>query len=1196
MRSKKNNITAIQDNGVVLEQLESRILLNGASPTPSLYFENEDAIIDSEASNKLFNELDQALSGHNDGLNHNGIFNFFSDPTTWDLTPLLGKEINATTNELVDFVSDMIDNYDEINTLLATDNDISIIETDTPYTSTALTSSATNILYLNFQADIVTPRSSDGWLYSYNPIAPGFDLAKYDWGGQENDAIEHIVNFVAEDYAPYNIAVTTQQPTSGHYTTIFVGGDNDWYDANSHVIGIASYDPGNRRDSNYGFAFTDELSIYANRSETIQDFSEYIANLVTHEAAHALGANHLNDITALMNPYLPTKPQSSSFGENFIPNSSQYQDTQKLIGANIGFKNSYNDDYLNTTMIQMNTSLDGILERRDDSDQFSFISENDGEITVAISTNNYSNLDAYLSIYQKNNMTLITEIDNTEGTTDPIISFIGNKGVEYVIEVSSAMENYSGSYHLELTDTAIIPNSGSRIVVTDTSGDSDDLRLIFENTLIGETTSSSIMIENSGDEPLNITDIITSAGFIIDPSITLPLIINTDATSTIPVYFSPNYGTHYNSTITILSNAQYNSTVTINVSGSGKTASPNLLFVSDTENKYTIDNLIVNETISYPIVVENTGEATLNIYDILYYGDFEVTLPKNSFFSIAPGAIETIMIDVTATTRGDSEGSLTFISNNEGMLNTNLLLSAQVLGGELSILLDDQDIINRNITFNDIMLNKLTTTIIALSNSGDAPLTISAITTTGVFSLGDTLLQNNVFDDIVLSPNEFYNIEVSTTPATIDSLQDTLTITSGDTTFSETNIDLNADVKGGVLSIEEVDGNNDGIYNFNERAANIKHTLPIWKLTNNGNIPITLFFSMENNVSFNLDKITSVTIGAGYAYTLNATLDTKLAHHVHDVLTVTSNDTYETTKSIDLNGDSYAKVKKGNSYKFRNGDGEKITVSLSGPGKAKVVTGLSENDGDIKSISVTSSTTETKLSIKSKQEATVGEINSTNSIGKISASKTTLINSGISIDGYLKTLKLFNLNNDADIAFDAYKNTTLSLNNVDTTGDIEVSGHIKTFNANNFDNGDLTANSFGKIKIAEDFKGSIKTISGDIKKLLIKKGTLSGNIESTGDIKEITVSKGDLTGSVNSNNNIERIYVNKGTVSGNLFAQNNIDLIKTYNLVGSNIEANNIVKINVKSTTIDNIFTSSNTPLLSTLNIDEMFKKDLGPR
>ncbi len=118
MRSKQYNDKTKKDNAVILELLESRILLNAAGPLSSLYIDNEHTINDSPESSKLFTELDQALIGHNDSAHSDGIFTFFSDPTTWDLTPLLGQEVVASTNELVQFVSDMIENYDEIDACL----------------------------------------------------------------------------------------------------------------------------------------------------------------------------------------------------------------------------------------------------------------------------------------------------------------------------------------------------------------------------------------------------------------------------------------------------------------------------------------------------------------------------------------------------------------------------------------------------------------------------------------------------------------------------------------------------------------------------------------------------------------------------------------------------------------------------------------------------------------------------------------------------------------------------------------------------------------------------------------------------------------------------------------------------------------------------------------------------------------------
>ena len=89
--------------------------------------------------------------------------------------------------------------------------------------------------------------------------------------------------------------VTADEPASGEYTTIYVGGDNSWFYPGSSVIGVASYDIGNTDPSNFGFIFTEELSIYQQYSYGDLDrFSEYMGNVITHEAGHTFAVDNVN--------------------------------------------------------------------------------------------------------------------------------------------------------------------------------------------------------------------------------------------------------------------------------------------------------------------------------------------------------------------------------------------------------------------------------------------------------------------------------------------------------------------------------------------------------------------------------------------------------------------------------------------------------------------------------------------------------------------------------------------------------------------------------------------------------------------------------------------------------------------------------------------------------------------------------------
>ncbi|MBN2841939.1 MAG: hypothetical protein JXM68_02550, partial [Sedimentisphaerales bacterium] len=371
-------------------------------------------------------------------------------------------------------------------------------------------------LFLDFEPAIVYSRSGDFWLRQDSITMPGYDLSSYGWAGYEQESIEHILGFVSEDYAAYNVSVTATKPTSGQYTTIYVGGTADWYQTNSNIIGIASYDIGNRDASNYGFAFTEELSTYKSYAgSSVLKFSEYVANLISHEAAHTFGANHVDNAKYMMNPYLSTTYRTSGFGQGAIPDSTSSQDTQNLLGLNLGYKNT-SDDYGDTASdperisisSSNNTTINGILEHITDTDAFKFTASASGIFTADIDTTIYGNLDSTLTIYDAAGIIIHSNNNTTQGK-DSLISFEVTQGQEYTVLVSSANRETSGTYQLTLTAPAGTPE----ISISDSSAVADDSYIDFGNIYINDTTSHTITITNSGSDTLTINNIVTSGNF-----------------------------------------------------------------------------------------------------------------------------------------------------------------------------------------------------------------------------------------------------------------------------------------------------------------------------------------------------------------------------------------------------------------------------------------------------------------------------------------------------------------------------------------------------------------------------------------------------------------------------------------------------------------------------------------------------------
>ena len=267
-----------------------------------------------------------------------------------------------------------------------------------------------NTLYLDFDGDVVSNNTSNDFDLGQSVVnIPSFDLSNQGFGGLEEEAIDHIINYVKEDYSAYDIEVTDKKPIRGKYTTIYVGG-NGWNSLTNRIYGIATLDISNTSPVNYGFAFTENMSYFLNFSDNnVQVFSEYLSTLISHEAGHTFGLEHISNDEAIMYPSIVNNPRNKSFEAGSLY-SKGYQDSQSLLGINLGYVNEIED----AEIINKKSITPGMFERRGDIPSFEFLYYFSEEIKLSQ------------------------------------VIFMDQKNIDYTISINSIEANHSGIYALEV--------------------------------------------------------------------------------------------------------------------------------------------------------------------------------------------------------------------------------------------------------------------------------------------------------------------------------------------------------------------------------------------------------------------------------------------------------------------------------------------------------------------------------------------------------------------------------------------------------------------------------------------------------------------------------------------------------------------------------------------------------------------------
>ncbi|MEG4634711.1 Ig-like domain-containing protein, partial [Microcoleus sp. AR_TQ3_B6] len=257
--------------------------------------------------------------------------------------------------------------------------------------------SATSKIFLDFNGHTT---SGTDWNTFYNRganiVTPAYsiDADTTTFSTTEVATIQEIWQRVAEDYAPFNVDVTTIDPgnlNAANNIRVVIGGSWDqWYEESGGAGGVAWLNSWRWNNDTPVFVFEDNLANGA---------AKYTAEAISHEVGHSLGLYHQSTYDAFGNLIEEYNPGSGSGDTGWAPimgvsyyqnlttwhngtsslGPTSYQDDMSIISAaSNGFGGYRTDDHGNTifsaTALSGTTTLtgSGIITQTSDIDVFSF--------------------------------------------------------------------------------------------------------------------------------------------------------------------------------------------------------------------------------------------------------------------------------------------------------------------------------------------------------------------------------------------------------------------------------------------------------------------------------------------------------------------------------------------------------------------------------------------------------------------------------------------------------------------------------------------------------------------------------------------------------------------------------------------------------------------------------------------------------
>ncbi|MFC1604999.1 CARDB domain-containing protein [Planctomycetota bacterium] len=361
-----------------------------------------------------------------------------------------------------------------------------------PYADTFLLHSnpgASHTIYLDFDGHVTTGTLWNSVWGIPSIVTPAYSLdGSAAFSDTELERIQRIWERVVEDYLPFDVDVTTEDPgtaaliNSGGADTqwgvrVCIGGDwSDWY--GSSAGGVAYPGSFNWNTDTPTFVFEDALG---NGNE------KYTAEAISHEAGHTVGLGHDGNGGTYYGGY-GTGPtgwapimgvayykELSQWSQGEYPGANNSEDDLNIITTTNGF-GYRSDDHGSTLgtasslgMTDGSVSDEGIIERRTDLDYFVFTT-GAGVINLDIDPQYSSpNLDILATLYNSAGTPIATS--NPTGLLDANFNLYLTAGTYYIsidgvgkaaVGTDYGYSDYGSLGYYSITGTLILPDlSGS---------------------------------------------------------------------------------------------------------------------------------------------------------------------------------------------------------------------------------------------------------------------------------------------------------------------------------------------------------------------------------------------------------------------------------------------------------------------------------------------------------------------------------------------------------------------------------------------------------------------------------------------------------------------------------------------------------------------------------------------------------------
>jgi hypothetical protein len=270
--------------------------------------------------------------------------------------------------------------------------------------------------------------------------------------------------------------------------------------------------------------------------------------------------------------------------------------------------------------------------------------------------------------WQKNNVNIAAA--TTSSYTTPATTASDN-GSAFKVVVS----NSAGTATSNAVTLTVNPAPAPAIQVNPSS-------ISFGNVVVGSNLSQSLIISNTGNATLTITQISVTGATFSTSGYTLPLSVNAGQQSTITVGFLPTVVGAVSGSVSIISNAPTSPT-SVGLSGSGVAAT---LTLGVNPTSLSFGNVLTGTTsATQNVTITNTGNSNVTISQITASGAGYTVTGGSTPVTLTPSQNLALGVQFSPTAAGSVAGSVSIVSNATGSPATVTLSGTGVVQHTVSL-------------------------------------------------------------------------------------------------------------------------------------------------------------------------------------------------------------------------------------------------------------------------------------------------------------------------------------------------------------------------------------------------------------------------------------------------------------------------------------------------------------------------------